>query len=187
MKKTIINSFNESKKLNNLVYKKLFKKIIASADLIKKTISQNGNIIWCGNGGSAAQAEHFASELIGRFKKTRRPIKSISLTSNTSSLTCISNDFGYDNIFSRQLEGVADTNDLLFVFSTSGNSKNIIKVLNKAKKMKIKVISFLGKNGGLAKNKSSIDLIIPSNSTARIQEYHLLIGHILCELIDDTF
>ena len=187
MKKKIINSFSESKKLNNIVYKKLYKKIIAAAELIEKTIFQNGNIIWCGNGGSAAQAEHFASELIGRYKKTRKPIKSISLSSNTSSLTCISNDFGYQNIFSRQLEGIASTNDLLVVFSTSGNSKNIIKVINKAKKMKISVISFLGKNGGLAKNKSTIDLIIPSNSTARIQEYHLLIGHILCQLVDDSF
>ena len=99
MKKKIINSFDENKKLNNIVYKKLYKKIIATAELIEKTIFQNGNIIWCGNGGSAAQAEHFASELIGRYKKTRRPIKSISLSSNTSSLTCISNDFGYQNIF----------------------------------------------------------------------------------------
>ena len=187
MKNKILNSFNESKKLNSVVNKKLHKKILLAAELIKNTISLNGNVIWCGNGGSAAQAEHFACELIGRYQKNRRPIKSISLSSNTSSLTCISNDFGYQNIFSRQLEGMADQNDLLVVFSTSGNSKNILKVINQAKKMNLKVISFLGKNGGLAKNKSTIDLIIPSNSTARIQEYHLLIGHILCELVDDTF
>ena len=95
--------------------------------------------------------------------------------------------FWISEYFLRQLEGIAGRNDLLVVFSTSGNSKNIIKVINKAKKMKIKVISFLGKNGGLAKNKSTIDLIIPSSSTARIQEYHLLIGHILCQLVDDSF
>ena len=117
MKNKILNSFNESKKLNSLVNKKLHKKILLAAELIKNTISLNGNVIWCGNGGSAAQAEHFACELIGRYQKNRRPIKSISLSSNTSSLTCISNDFGYQNIFSRQLEGMADQNDLLVVFS----------------------------------------------------------------------
>ena len=131
MKKKIINSFNENKKLNNIVYIKLYKKIIATTELIEKTIFQNGNIIWRGNGGSAAQTEHFASELIGRYKKTRRPIRFISLSSNTSSLTCISNDFGYQNIFSRQLDGIVGRNDLLVVFSTLRNSKNIISDLSK--------------------------------------------------------
>ena len=187
MKNKILNSFNESKKLNSLVIKKLHSKILIAAKLIKKTISLNGNIIWCGNGGSAAQAEHFACELIGRYKKNREPIKSVSLSSNTSTLTCISNDFGYENIFSRQLKGIANKNDVLVIFSTSGNSKNILKAINQAKKMNVKIVSFLGKKGGLAKNKSTIDLIVPSNSTARIQEYHLLIGHILCELVDDSF
>ena len=122
-----------------------------------------------------------------RSTEKRKPIKSLSLSANTSTLTCISNDFGYANIFARQLKGIANKNDLLIVFSTSGNSKNIIKVINQARQMNLKTISFLGYKGGLLKNKSTVDLIIPSNSTARIQEYHLLIGHILCELVDDRF
>ena len=156
MKKTIVKSFKENKRLNDLTIKKLLNKILIAAQIIKKTIDDNNNIIWCGNGGSAAQSEHFAAELVGRYKKKRKPIKSISLSANTSTLTCISNDFGYANIFARQLKGIANKNDLLIVFSTSGNSKNIIKAINQARQMNLKTISFLGYKGGLLKNRGYI-------------------------------
>ena len=128
-----------------------------------------------------------AAELIGRYKSNRKPLKSISLNSDTSVLTCISNDFGYENIFSRQLEGIANQNDVLIIISTSGNSKNIINAVKFAKKKKIKVLGLLGKNGGVCKNLIKNKIIINSNNTARIQEMHIMIGHVICDLIEEQF
>jgi len=151
---------------------------------IKKTLRNKKTIFFAGNGGSAADCEHIAGELVGRFKKNRRPYKAISLTTDTSVITCIANDFGYDKIFERQLQGLGQNGDLLITFSTSGNSKNIVNVLKMAKKLNIKSISLLGNKGGLCKNISNYSYIVPSNSTANIQEVHHLIGHIFCSLVD---
>ena len=141
-------------------------------------------IFWCGNGGSASDSMHLSAELIGRFKKSRRPLKSISLAGNPASITCISNDFGYPNVFARQIEGLGENGDVLVVISTSGQSKNILRAINQAKKKNLHVISLLGNNGGLCRGKGDLDLIIKSKSTARIQEMHILVGHILCELVE---
>lgn len=151
---------------------------------IKKTLKNKKTVFFAGNGGSAADCEHLAGELVGRYKKNRKPYKALSLTTDTSVITCISNDFGYDKIFERQLQGLGQKGDLLIVFSTSGNSKNIINALKMAKKLKIKSISLLGKKGGLCKKISDYNYIVPSNSTANIQEVHHLIGHIFCRLVD---
>ncbi len=151
---------------------------------IKKTLKNKKTVFFAGNGGSAADCEHLAGELVGRYKKNRKPYKALSLTTDTSVITCISNDFGYDKIFERQLQGLGQKGDLLIVFSTSGNSKNIINVLKMAKRLKIKSISLLGKKGGLCKKISDYNYIVPSNSTANIQEVHHLIGHIFCRLVD---
>lgn len=124
------------------------------------------------------------AELIGRFKKKRRPLPSISLTGNNSTLICIANDFGYENIFSRQIEALGKKGDVLFAISTSGNSKNIFKALKKAKNKSLKTISFLGNSDGNCKNIADLDIIIKSNSTARIQEMHIFIGQIICEIIE---
>tara|TARA_B100001093_G_scaffold513144_1_gene584452 strand:- start:1010 stop:1564 length:555 start_codon:yes stop_codon:yes gene_type:complete len=151
---------------------------------IKKTLRNKKTIFFAGNGGSAADCEHIAGELVGRYKKNRRPYKAISLTTDTSVITCIANDFGYDKIFERQLQGLGQNGDLLITFSTSGNSKNIVNVLKMAKNLNIKSISLLGNKGGLCKNISNYSYIVPSNSTANIQEVHHLIGHIFCSLVD---
>jgi D-sedoheptulose 7-phosphate isomerase len=151
---------------------------------IKKTFKKKKTIFFAGNGGSAADCEHIAGELVGRYQKNRKPYKAISLTTDTSVITCIANDFGYDKIFERQLEGLGQKGDLLIVFSTSGESKNIINLLKKSKKMNIKSIALLGKTGGQSKNISNYSYVVPSYSTANIQEVHHLIGHIFCSLVD---
>jgi len=187
-KKIILDSFLHHQNTINLLFKDSFKKeILNCADLIKKTVMKKKTIFWCGNGGSAADSQHLSAELVGRYKLERKPIKSIALTTDTSVLTAISNDYNYTNVFSRQLEGVGCASDLILVISTSGNSKNIIEVLKTAKKNKIKSIALLGNKGGRCKNYADKSLIVQSTDTARIQECHILIGHIFCEILDNYF
>ncbi len=166
---------------------KLSKKIKLAAEMIIDSLKKGGTIFWCGNGGSASDSMHLSAELIGKLKKKRRPFPSISLTGNNSTLTCIANDFGYENIFSRQIEALGKKGDVLIVISTSGNSKNIFKALKKAKNKSLKTISFLGNSGGKCKNIADLDIIIKSNSTARIQEMHIFIGQIICDIIEKKF
>ena len=158
--------------------------IEAAGKTCADSLLKGGTIFWCGNGGSASESQHMATELIGRFKKNRIPLKSISLNSDTAALTCIANDFGYENIFSRQLEGLGKPKDVLIVLSTSGNSQNINNALIKAKELSISSIALLGKGGGESLGIAETVILIDSNSTARVQESHQLISHILCELIE---
>jgi D-sedoheptulose 7-phosphate isomerase len=146
---------------------------------------RNGNtIFWCGNGGSASESSHLAVELIGRFKNNRNPLPSISLNSDSAAITCIANDFGYDQIYSRQLDGLSKPGDLLIALSTSGNSENIVNVLKTARSKGVTSISLLGKGGGTALGISDHSILVNSDETARIQEIHLLIGHTLCEFAE---
>ena len=149
--------------------------------IIGDSLKNEKTIFWCGNGGSAAESSHLAVELIGRFKNNRRSLPSLSLNADTAAITCIANDFGYDEIFARQLEGLGEKGDVLVVLSTSGKSENILKVLQKAKGMGITSIALLGKGGGQAVALSDFAIVIESEETARIQEMHLLLGHTLCE------
>jgi D-sedoheptulose 7-phosphate isomerase len=151
------------------------------ADLIANTLSSGNSIFWCGNGGSAAESSHLATELLGRFKNNRIPYPSISLNADTTLITCIANDFGYDEIYARQLEGLGKPGDLLVVLSTSGQSANILRVLEEAKKLGVTSIALLGKGGGPALKLADHSLVVQSEETARIQEVHLLVGHTLCE------
>ena len=151
------------------------------AKAIADTLKKSGTVFWCGNGGSAAESSHLAVELIGRFKNNRKSLPSISLNSDSSAITCIANDFGYEEIFARQLEGLGKKGDVLIVLSTSGESENIIRVLRKAKEMDIISIALLGKGGGRAALLSDFAIIVNSDETARIQEMHLLLGHTFCE------
>ena len=151
---------------------------------ISQSLSHNGTVLWCGNGGSAADSQHLAAELVGRFKMHRKALRSISLTTDTSVLTSVANDYSYEDIFSRQLEAIARECDTLIVLSTSGNSENIIRALKVATEMEVKTIALLGKDGGQAKSLADQVIVVPSDSTARIQEAHILIGHILCDLIE---
>ena len=145
---------------------------------------EGNTIFWCGNGGSASDSQHLAGELVGRFIGDRRPLKSIALNADTSVMTCIVNDYGYDYIFSRQVEALGSKGDILIGITTSGNSGNILKAFEVANNLKMTTIGLLGKGGGEAKNISQHSLIINSQSTARIQEAHITVGHILCELIE---
>ena len=160
------------------------KVFILSAVAFAKALVEGKTIFWCGNGGSAAESSHLAVELIGRFKNNRRPLPSISLNSDTSAITCIANDFGYDEIFARQLDGLAKKGDVLVVLSTSGKSENILRALRKAKELGVTSIALLGKGGGEAANLANHTIIIESSETARIQEIHLLIGHTFCEFAE---
>ena len=151
------------------------------SEIIANGLKNGKTIFWCGNGGSAAESSHLAVELIGRFKSNRRSLPSLSLNADTSAITCIANDFGYDEIFARQLEGLGKKGDVLIVLSSSGKSENILRVLQKAKGMGITSIALLGKGGGRAVALSDFAIVIDSEETARIQEMHLLLGHTLCE------
>ena len=157
------------------------------AKVVLKAINDNRTIFWCGNGGSAAESSHLATELIGRFKLNRKPLKSLSLNADTAVLTCIANDFGYEEVYSRQLEALGEVGDVLIVLSTSGQSKNILQVLKSAKRMGLYSVSLLGRAESQAAEISDLVINVNSNETARIQEIHLLLGHILCEYIDNQF
>ncbi len=152
--------------------------------ILLDTVKKNGTIFLIGNGGSAADCQHIAAELIGRFKFDRKPIKAIALTTDTSILTAISNDYNYNQIFKRQIEGLGKKNDLIIALSTSGKSKNIIEALKLAKKKKIKSVALLGSKGGLIKKHVLRSVVIPSMDTVRIQEMHILIYHTLCEKLE---
>ncbi|QOP43154.1 D-sedoheptulose 7-phosphate isomerase [Sulfurimonas sediminis] len=140
--------------------------------------------ILAGNGGSAADAQHIAAELVGRYGFDRPSIPSLALTTDTSNLTAIGNDYGYDQVFSRQLEGMGQEGDIFIGISTSGNSANIIKAFESAKKKKIMTVALTGRDGGKMAEMADIALIVPSDATPRIQESHILIGHILCDIIE---
>jgi len=155
--------------------------------IVSGALKNNKTVFWCGNGGSAAESSHLATELIGRFKTDRPPLSSISLNADTSALTCIANDFGYSEIFSRQLNGIGKSGDVLIALSTSGNSENINNVIRMANEMEIISIAFLGKGGGKAKSLAKYSIIVNSNNTARIQETHLLLGHSICEFIERDY
>ena len=154
---------------------------------IKKKIDKGGKILFCGNGGSAADAQHLAAEFIVRLRPqvNRKPIPAISLALDTSTLTACSNDYGFDDIFLRPFQALAKKEDVLICITTSGNSKNILKVLNEAKKKKIYSVCLLGKGGGKAKKIADKSLIISSNNTARVQECHIFLGHFILEKVED--
>lgn len=149
----------------------------AGADL-KLTLARGGKLLTAGNGGSAADALHLTEELVGRFDKERPSLPSIALCADPMLLTCISNDYGFDRVFSRQIEGLGKPGDALVVFSTSGNSPNIIRALETAKSRGLKTVALLGKNGGACKGIADHEIVVPSNSTARIQEVHAFILHL---------
>ena len=161
--------------------------IIDVIENIKKKLKKGGKILFCGNGGSAADAQHLAAEFIVRLRPhiNRNPIPAVTLAQDTSTLTACGNDYSFDDIFLRPFQALAKKDDILICISTSGNSKNILKVLKEAKKTKIYSVCFLGKGGGKAKRFSNKSLIISSNNTARIQECHIFLGHFILEKVED--
>ena len=172
--------------LNNFKNKNFQKNLIKIAKVINSNLNSQNKILVCGNGGSAAQASHFSTELVVRFKKKyeRKPYNSIALVSDTTLLTAIGNDYGFENIFCRQIEGLGKKNDILLLFSTSGKSKNLVKAAHQASKMEIKTISITGNDGGELKKRTELNINVQSKDTARVQECHLYILHLLIELIE---
>lgn len=150
-------------------------------------LKNGGKLMICGNGGSAADSQHFAAELTGRFETNRKALAAIALSTDTSAITAIGNDFGFDEIFSRQVQALGKFGDCLVGISTSGNSKNVINAVIEAKKLGVKVVTLLGRQGGALKDLSEYSVVVQSDRTARIQECHLLIEHIWCEMIDNNF
>ena len=161
-------------------------RIQKAADIIIASLQGGGKIHFCGNGGSAADAQHLAAELSGRFYYDRPPLNAEALHCNTSYLTAVGNDYGYDHIFSRLIRCSSHRGDVLIGISTSGNSKNILNAYDVCKEMGISIISFTGATGGKMKDLSDLLLNVPSTDTPRIQESHIMIGHIICELVESA-
>lgn len=157
------------------------------ANKIIACLRQDGKVFWMGNGGSAADCQHLAAELVGRFEKERKGLASIALTTDTSVLTAVANDYGYDKVFARQLASLCNNNDVVIGISTSGNSQNIIQGLETAQQLNAYTIGFTGLGGGRLNTLVDCCLKVPSERTARIQEAHILIGHIICDLVETNF
>ena len=155
-----------------------------AGQLAAQTLRNGGKILFCGNGGSAADSQHLAAELTGRFIKDRRPLAAIALSTDTSALTCIGNDYSFEEVFARQVAGLGRTEDLLIAISTSGNSGNVLRAVEEAHKIGMQTVGLLGRDGGKLGSLCSYRIVVPSQITARIQECHILIGHTLCGIIE---
>ncbi len=186
MKQYIKNQVKKSYETKQEIYNndELLNKIVEVAQKCVALYKTDKKTILAGNGGSAADAQHIAAELVGRYGFDRPSIPSLALTTDTSCLTAIGNDYGYEQIFSRQLEGMGQAGDIFIGISTSGNSLNIIKAFESAKKKDIYTVALVGRDGGKMATMADASIIIPSDSTPRIQESHILIGHILCDIIE---
>ncbi|WP_024954280.1 D-sedoheptulose 7-phosphate isomerase [Sulfurospirillum arcachonense] len=181
----IQREMNAHKEVIELTIENLQNHIYTACIIASETIKNGNKILLCGNGGSAADAQHIAAELSGRYKTERRGLPGIALTTDTSVLTAVGNDYGYDRVFERQVEALAREGDLIIGISTSGNSKNVLRALSLGRNMGCKTIGFSGGNGGAMNEFCDINLVIPSDDTPRIQEMHIMIGHIICQDIDD--
>ena len=180
----ITNQIDESIEAKRKVKEELVQRISDSADLIVEAFRKDCKLLLAGNGGSASQASHMAAEFMGRYKLERTALPAIALTADTSTITAISNDYDYEQVFSRQIEGLGKEGDVFIAISTSGNSENLIQAIKKAKEKKISVIGLLGKDGGKMKEKSDIELTVSHDDTPRIQEAHITIIHIICDLVE---
>ena len=181
------NLLNISADLKKTVAETLSSEILDAAQKIQGRLEAGGKLLLMGNGGSAGDAQHIAAELVGRFKKERKAMPALALTVDTSSLTALGNDYGFNTIFERQVEALANKNDTVMGISTSGNSENVVRAVNKANSIGAFTIGLLGNDGGKLKDAVNLPIIIPSNDTARIQEVHITIGHIICEIIEEDF
>jgi D-sedoheptulose 7-phosphate isomerase len=187
MQSTIKQEFAEHLKIAKITNERIGKNIETTAKLCINSLKKGGKILIFGNGGSAADAQHIAAELVGRYKIERKALAAIALTTDTSVITSIGNDFGYSRVFERQIEAMANKDDVVIGISTSGNSTNVINGLTIAKEIGCKVIGFSGIDGGEMSILCDVNLAVPAKDTPRIQEMHILIGHTICHLIDQSF
>lgn len=187
MKKAVENIFKESIRVKEASLEDNCDDIIALVKLLTSTLKKNKKILFFGNGGSAADSQHIAAEFIGRFQKERKSLPALALTTDTSILTALGNDYGYDIVFARQIEGLGQKGDVAIGISTSGNSKNVVEGIKKAKRKGLKTVSLTGCGGGKLGKMTDISLIVPSKNTARIQESHICMAHAVCELVEKSF
>lgn len=158
-----------------------------ASQTVYQAVRNGRKVLFFGNGGSASDSQHLAAELVGRYEKERKGLAAIALTTDTSILTAVGNDYGYDKIFERQIEALGQKGDVAFGISTSGNSKNVLLGIRKAKAQGLHTIGLSGKDGGELKSLADLSIVVPSEKTARIQEAHILIGHIICERVDELY
>lgn len=188
MHNMIQKEFNSHQETMKKVINSDMAEMVQKAAVMAVSTLKNGNkILLCGNGGSAADAQHIAAELTGRYKSERKGLPAIALSTDTSALTAISNDYGYDRVFDRQVEALANKGDMIIGISTSGNSHNVLNALKMANNLDCMTLGLSGRNGGAMNDVCDINLIVPSDDTPRIQEMHILFGHIICQAIDDAF
>ena len=183
---TITALLQETATLHNELPSEQIVRIAQAAALMTRALQAGRKIIWFGHGGSATQSQHMAGEFVGRFQRERRSLPSISLTENMASVTAIGNDYSFDVIFARQMEGLAQPGDVAVGLSTSGNSSNVLAGLEAAKRLKADTVGLTGSGGGRMAALCDICICVPSTMTARVQEVHLTIGHILCSLVEDA-
>ncbi len=184
MREVVIRELEESANIKRMVAQNLADIIVDAAKIILNACKAGRKVLLIGNGGSAADAQHIAAELVGRFKLERVGLPAIALTTNTSTLTALANDYGYDSVFSRQVEALANARDVLIAITTSGASPNILKAVETAHSKGVIVIALTGKNGGKLKSMADVTIVVPSDNTPRIQEAHITIGHIICHLVE---
>ncbi len=184
-KDEFLQSLKEIKKLTEEI-EELYPTIFEVSNRITKAVDSGSKLIVCGNGGSAADAQHMAAEFVNRFLKERRPLPAIALSTDTSVLTSISNDYSFNEVFSKQVEALGQPGDVLIGISTSGNSTNVANAVKTAKNRNIFCVGLLGKNGGTIKGLCDLDITVNSNSTPRIQEMHIFIIHTICQMVEDS-
>ena len=186
MRNKIIEILEESTSINGLLIRDHVNEIMSIVELIVTAYKTGKKVVLFGNGGSAADAQHIAGELVGRFKLERKPLRAIALTTDTSVITSITNDYGFDHVFSRQIEALVDESDIVIGISTSGKSPNVLQALQVAHAKGAKIVGLTGKHGTELQKLSDVTIMVPSDNTPRIQEAHITIGHILCELVERT-
>lgn len=185
MKPNVAKHIEESIVVKQQILKDMVPLIEKAASVMSECLKAGHKLLFCGNGGSASDSQHLAAEFVGRYEKERRALAAIALTTDTSILTAVGNDYGYEKVFERQVEALGQKGDVLFAISTSGNSKNVIKAVEKAKERGIYTIGFTGNTGGALAGMVDLSINIPTKKTSRIQESHIMIGHILCECVDE--
>ncbi len=187
IKKQIIETIETHKKMTAELQKSGIETMVSIAQAITRALEQNGTVYLCGNGGSAADAQHIAGELVGRFRRERKALAAVALTTDTSIITSIANDYAYENVFSRQVEALVREGDILWAFSTSGSSSNVIAAVQSAKKKGAYVIAFTGSTDSNLEQITDICFCADAESTARSQEIHQLAYHIICDLVEQSF
>ena len=183
--KHVVSSLREGAELRSQIAHDCGETIVQAASLMIQCLQSGGKLLFFGNGGSAADAQHLAAEFVGRFVLERNGLPAIALTTDSSILTSIGNDYGFDQVFARQIEALGRPNDVAVGISTSGNSPNVIEAVNKARKRNVKTIGLAGKDGGALAKCVDLAITVSSTNTARVQECHIAIGHILCELVEN--